>query len=144
MGMRPSVGCNLMSFVVCSLDRRSPRKSSIVNFSLSIVVASNEEGGFSVVLLQYIQDMLGVDVWTVIISNGNGSSHCAIVDTSSTIQDFTELRSRNSRSASAGWDLVVVTSRSKVELASRCRTVVCTFTTPAWRLLVTSHWTSFS
>jgi hypothetical protein len=135
MGMCPRVGCNLMSFVVCSLDRRSPRKSSIINFSLSVVVASNEEGGFGVVLLQHIQNMLGVDVWAVIISNGNGSSHCAVVDTGSTIQDFTELGSRNSRSASAGWDLVVVTSRSEVELASRCRTVVCAFATPAWSML---------
>jgi hypothetical protein len=131
MGMRPSVGCNLMSFVVCSLDRRSPREGGVIDLSLSIVVASNEEGGFGIVLLQYIQDMLGVDVWTVIISNGNGSSHCAIIDTSSTIQNFTELGSRNSRSASSGWDLVIVTSRSEVELASRCRTVVCAFATPA-------------
>jgi hypothetical protein len=120
-----------MSFVVCSLDRRSPRKSGVINFSLSIVVASDEEGGLGIVLLQYIKDMLGVDVWTVIISDGNGSSHRAIIDTGSTIQNFTELGSRNSRSASAGWDLVIVTSRSEVELASRCRTVVCAFAAPA-------------
>jgi hypothetical protein len=133
-----------MSFVVCSLDRRSPRKSGVINLSFSVVVASNEEGGFGIVLLQYIQDMLGVNVWAVIISDGNGSSHCAIVDTGSTIQDFTELGSRNSRSASAGWDLVIVTSRSEVELAPRCGTVVCAFATPAWSMLGSGYPISFS
>ena len=130
MGMRPSVGCNLMSFVVCSLDRRSPGKSGVVNFSLSIVVTSDEEGGFGIVLLQDIQNMLGVDVWAVIISNSNGSSYCAVVDTGSTIQNITELRSRNSRSASAGWNRVIIASRGVVELTSRCCTVGCAFATP--------------
>jgi hypothetical protein len=130
MRMRPSVGCNLMSFVVCSLDRCSPRKSGIVNLSFAVVVTSDEEGGFGVVLLQDIQNMLGVDVWAVIISDSNGSSHCAVVDTGSTIQNITELRSRNSRSASAGWNRVVVASRGVVELTSRCSTVSCAFATP--------------
>jgi hypothetical protein len=131
MRMCPSVGCNLMSFVVCSLNCRSPGKSGVVNFSFAVVVASDEEGSFGIVLLQHIQNVLGVNVWAVIISNGNGSSHCAIVDTSSTIQDLTELRSGDSGSASARRDLVVITSRCEVELTSRCSTVICAFATPA-------------
>lgn len=136
MGMSPSMGCNLMSLVVCSLDGRSPRKSGIVDLSLTVIVASNEESCLSIVLLQYVQDMLGVDVRAVIVSNGNGTSHCAIVDTSSTIQDVTKLGSRNGRSASARWDFVVVASRCEVELTSRCGTVVSAFATPAWSMLV--------
>lgn len=131
MRMSPSVRCNLMSFVVCSLDRRGPRKSGVVNLSLSIVVSSDEEGCFRIVLLQYIQDMLGINVWAVIVGNGNGARHCAIVDTCSTIQDIAELGSRNSRGTSARWNLVVVASRCVVELTSRCRTVVSAFATPA-------------
>jgi hypothetical protein len=135
MRMCPSVGCNLMSFVVCSLDCRSPRKSGVVNFTFAVVVASDEEGGFGIVLLQYVQNMLGVDVWAVIVSNSNGSSHCTIVDTGSAVQDVTKLGSSDSRSASTGWDLVVIASRCEVELTSRCSTVVCAFTTPAWNML---------
>jgi hypothetical protein len=124
-----------MSFVVCSLDCRSPRKSSIVNLSFAVVVASDEEGGFGIVLLQYVQNMLGVYVWAVVISNGNGSSHCTIVDTSSTIQDTTKLGSGNSRCASARRDLVVIASRCEVELTSRCSTVIRAFTTPTLSML---------
>jgi len=144
MGMSPSMGCNLMSLVVCSLDGRSPRKSGIINLSFSVVVASDEESCLSIVLLQYVQDMLGIDVRAVIVSNGNGSSHCAIVDTSSTIQDVTKLGSRNGRSTGTRWDLVVVASRCEVELTTRCRTVVCTFATPAWSTLVKNHYMSVS
>lgn len=139
VGMSPSVRCNLMSLVVCTFDRRSPRKSGIVNFSFAVVVASDEKGCLGIVLLQYIQDMLGVDVWTVIVSNGNGSSHCAVVNASSTIQDIAELRSCNSGSTSARWNLVVVASRCVVELTSRCRTIVSAFATPAWRTLILNH-----
>ena len=129
--MRPSVGCDLMSFVVCSLDCRSPRKGGVVDLSLAVVITSDEEGCFGIVLLQYIQNMFGVDVWAIIISNGNGSRHCAIVDTSSTIQDIAELGSCNIGSASTRRDLVVVTSIGEVELTSRCSTVGRAFATPA-------------
>ena len=144
MRMSPGVRRNLMSFIICSFDSRGPRKSGVVNLSLTVVVTRDEKGGFGIVLLQHVQDMLGVDVRTVIVSNGNGSSHCAIIDSSSTIQNITELGSRNSRSASARWNLVVVASRCEVELTSRCRTVVRAFATPAWSTLVSDNKVFFS
>jgi len=139
MGMSPSMRCDLMSLGVCSLDGRSPRKSGIVDLPLSVVVSSDEEGCLSIVLLQYVQDMLGIDVRAVIVSNGNGSSHCAVVDTSSTIKDITELGSRNSRSTGTRWNLVVVASRCEVELTSRCRTIVSAFAAPACSMLMSNH-----
>jgi hypothetical protein len=82
-------------------------------------------------LLQDIQDMIGVDIRTVIIRDSNGSSHCAVIDTSSAIWDITKLGSCNRRGAAARWDGIVVTGRAIVELTSRGSTVVSTFTTPA-------------
>lgn len=132
MRMCPSVRCDLVSFVVCSLDCCSPRESGIINFSLAIVVASNEECGFGVVLLQDIQDMLGVDVRPIVISYGDSSSHRAVVDASSTIWDVAELGSCNRGSAATRWNGIVVTPWTIVELTSRGSTVLGTFTTPAW------------
>lgn len=131
MRMCPSVRCDLMSFIVCSFDCGSPRESSIINLSLAVVVASDEECGFGVVLLQDIQDMLSVDVRPVIIRDSNGSCHGAIIDAGSTIRDITKLGSRNGRGVAACWDGVVVTRGAIVELTSRGSTVVSTFATPA-------------
>ena len=131
MRMRPSVRCDLMSFVVCSLDCCSPRESGIINFSLAIAVASDEKCGFGVVLLQDIQDMLGVDVRPIVISDSDGSSHRAIIDASSTIRDVAELGSCNSGGAAPRWNGIVVTPGTIVELTSRGSTVFSAFATPA-------------
>lgn len=129
--MCPSVRCNLMSFIVCSFDCRSTRESGIINLSLAIVVAGDEECGFGIVLLQDIQDMISIDIRPIIISDGNGSSHCAIVDASSTIWDISEFGSCNRRGAAARWNGIVVTRGAIVELTSRGSTVVGALTTPA-------------
>lgn len=119
--MRPCVGRNLMSLCIHPLNYVN-EFLSLVNLSLGVVVAGDEEGGLSIVLLEKIEDMCsGVLHRSVII----GDSHVAwvftgpksTIDTGTSIGYRTNLCSRDGLGALALRLLVFRAARTVFVLA---------------------------
>lgn len=62
-----------MTLRVHAFDKCCPGVGCAVNLALAQVVARDEEGSLRFVLLQEIEDLGRVDVWTIIVSD----SYCA-------------------------------------------------------------------
>lgn len=58
-----------MALRVHAFDKCCPGVGCTVDLALAQVVARDEEGSFRFVLLEKIEDLGRVDVWTIVISN---------------------------------------------------------------------------
>ena len=93
--MRPGVTSNLMAGSVHLLDDSGPFSGGIVNSTLAVVDTSNKEGSLHLVLFEKIKNIVSIDVWTVIISDGNGAGLSARVDAATTILNIAKLGTSN-------------------------------------------------
>lgn len=113
--MTPSMTSELMTIGVhpsddCRIDGRG-----IIDLALAIVNSCHEESRFGIIALEYVQHIGGIDIWSVIVSQGDSTRHVALVDASPTIQNIPKLRTGITCSRSAGWSFVGITTRSVVK-----------------------------
>lgn len=80
----PSVRSDLMAVVVHLLDDTSP---VLINGTLSDVVTGDEECGMGTTCFKLSHNVLGVDVWTIVVCNGDGSRVVADVDTTTAVRN---------------------------------------------------------
>lgn len=122
----PRVGGDLVTFSYHTSDNGSP---SLINGTLANIDASDEEGGLEASRVELVQDLVSVDVWTIVIGDGDRSWLAASVDTSTTIRDATLLRTGIVASTSSSGGFVGVTAGAKVEEAVRSVAVLCSIST---------------
>lgn len=116
--MRPGVGGKLVALSVGTLDRGCVLGSG-VDLALVDVVASDEEGGLSVVGLEYVQNVVGVLLlWAIVVSDGYRARGRALVDTSTSVLNISDLRTGNGGSVVSGRSLVLGASRTELVLAT--------------------------
>jgi hypothetical protein len=127
----PCVAGNLMSFGDHSLDDSRPRCSGIINGTLVDVDTSDEKGSLCAVGLKLIQDASCVDIWAIIIGNGNSSRDFTGVDTCSTVQDIADLGTSDAGSAGSSWGLVGITCRSIFEQAVGSHAILISLSAPS-------------
>jgi hypothetical protein len=93
------------------------------------VVASDEEGGLSVVALEDVQDVGGKGrLWAIVVGESNGARVDTVVDTSATVLDVAKLGASNRRGVGAGRGLVLGASRAELVVAAGRVAVVVTGT----------------
>lgn len=114
--VRPSVRSDLVTLGDHALDGTAPL---LINGTLSDVDTSDEEGSLEARRSEFVQDLISVDVWAVIIGNGNGSRGAASIDTLTTIGNVAFLGASIITSAGSSGSLVSVTTWAEVEEAVR-------------------------
>lgn len=128
----PSVGSNLVTIGNHAADDSTPL---LINGTLSKVDTSNEEGGLETGSSELVQDLVSVNVWTIIVSDGNGSGLAARINTSPTVGDTALLRTGIVACAGSSRGLVGIAGRAKIEQAVRSIAVV-------WGVSTVSLWSS--
>jgi hypothetical protein len=116
----PGVGSDLMAIVIHLLDDACP---VFVNGTFSDVVSSDEEGSVGSTCLKLGHNVLGVDVWAIVVGDRNGSWVVADVNTSTTVGNGSLSRAVVIAGGCSSRSLVGIARRSKVEQAVRCLTV---------------------
>jgi hypothetical protein len=117
----PGVTGNLVALGVHVGNNAAP---VLVDCTLAIVIASNEESGLRVLCSELRHDLLSVDIWAVVIGDGNGLGLQALADTDATICDSAELGASIILSGCSDRGLVSIAAWPKVDLAVRCGAVV--------------------
>lgn len=65
--MTPRVAGNLVALSMHTPDHRRPRIGGVVDLALPKIVSGDEEGGLRAVARQYVQDSIGVNIWSVVV-----------------------------------------------------------------------------
>ena len=110
--VRPGMGSDLVTFGLHALDDSGPL---LIDSTLADVVTGNEEGGLESGSVELVKNLVSVDVWAIIVGDGNGACLLASIDTATTIRN-TSLHGTSvvaSRSSNRG--LVGITARTVVE-----------------------------
>jgi hypothetical protein len=103
--------------------------SSRVDSTLADVDACDEEGSLETVLGELIKDTVGVDVWTVVVSDSDSSRSLTSVDTLASICYVALLRTSVVACACTSWGLVGIAGRAEVDKTVRSSTMVLGGTT---------------
>lgn len=119
--VRPGVGSDLVTLCDHASDDSTPL---LINGTLAKVNTSDEEGSFETGSSELIQDLVSVDVWTVIVSNGNGSWLATRVDASTAVVDIALLGTGIVTGGSSSRCLVGIAAGTKFEQAVRSIAVV--------------------
>jgi len=114
--VRPSVTGNLVALRIHSLDDTTP---VLVNGTFADIVTSYEEGSLCVVLVKLSQNIVSVDVWTVIISQSNSVLLHTRADTYTAVLDISKLRTGVVAGCGTVWCLQSIATRAEVNLAIR-------------------------
>jgi len=125
------VRSDLMSRRIHALNDSGPSSGSIVNCTLSKVVTGNEEGCLCVICRKQIDQIVGIDVWSVVEGDGNGTRYFARIDTFASIIDVTKLRTRNSGSVGSSRHLVGIASWSILEETVGSCAIFIAYTAPS-------------
>jgi hypothetical protein len=129
--VRPCVTGNLVAFGDHTRDDSRPGGGSIINGTLGVVVAGDEESGLHVVRLEKIKDAVRINVGTVVESKSNISGVDARVDALATVLDVAELGTSNILSAFAIWHLVAVAARAVIDQTVRRCAVFLSVSAPS-------------
>ena len=121
----------LMAFIIGTLDNGRPPIGGIVDLAFSIVVSSHEKGGLGIVLLEDVENIVGINVWPVIVSQGNCARDGTVINACTTVRDGSVLWTSNGRCVATMRDCVIIASRTVVVLTTRGSTIVCSLTAPA-------------
>jgi len=111
--MGPCVRSDLVAVVVHLLDDTRP---VLVDGALADVVTSDEERGVGSSCLEQFHNAFSVNVWTIVVGDGNGSRVVADVDAPTAIRNASEL-----------WARVVAGACSSRSLVGVCCTISNTF-----------------
>lgn len=112
----PSVRSDLVTLGDHTLDDTAPL---LINRTFADVDTGNEEGGLEASRSELVQNLVSVDVWAVIVSDGNGSWLAASVNTTTTVRNATLLRASIVASAGSSRGLVGITTGTEVEKTVR-------------------------
>lgn len=85
-----------------------------VDSTLANIDSSNKECSLETVLRKLVKNPIGVDVWSVVVSDGDSSSLLASVNASSSVLDIALLRASIIASAGTTRRLVGVTTGAEV------------------------------
>jgi hypothetical protein len=80
---------------------------------------------------ELIKDAVGIDVWTVIVGDGDSSRSLTGVDTLTSICYIALLRTSIIAGAGASWGLVGIAGRAEIDKTVRSSTMVLGSTTVA-------------
>jgi hypothetical protein len=69
--MGPCMGCNMVPSGVHTLDKSGPRVRGIINLTFSKIVSGDEKGCFGIVLIQQVENVRCVNIWSIVIRQGN-------------------------------------------------------------------------
>jgi hypothetical protein len=119
--VRPSMAGNLMALGVHVLDNTPP---VLINGAFAKVVASNEEGCVGVARLELCHNLLSVDIWAIIVGDGDGLRLQALPNTNATILNCAQLSTSIIASGGSIRGLVSIATWTKVDLAIGCSTVL--------------------
>jgi hypothetical protein len=114
--MGPGVRCDLVTFSDHTLDDSTPL---LVNSTLADVDTSDKESGLETSGVEFVQDLVSVDVWAVVVGDSNGSWLKAAVDAGTAVLNTAQLRASIIASAGTSRSLVGITTRSIIEEAIR-------------------------
>lgn len=117
----PGVGSDLVAVGDHTPDDSLPL---LVDSTLADVVTGDEEGGLEASSGELVKNLVSVDVWAVVVGDGNGSSLATGVDTGTAVSDVALLRASIIASAGSSRGLVGVAARTKVEQAVRSIAVI--------------------
>ena len=95
------MACNLVPLSDHARNDRGPCLARVVDCTFVKVDTGNEEGGFGIVCFELIQYVIGVDVRTVIVSNGDGVWDDTLVNAFSAVFLVSELGTRRVASAAS-------------------------------------------
>lgn len=115
---------NLMSLSDHTRYDRWPLRALVVNRTFVNVDTSDEERCFGIVGCELVEYTAGVDIWPVIVCNGNGVWDDAIIDAFATIWLAAELCTRGIASATSSRNFVGIAGRAILEAAVWCCAVV--------------------
>lgn len=118
---------------VLAPDDGWPGHARVVDLTLAVVVARDEERSLGVILLEEIQEVGGIGARTVVVGHGHSALGSTGIDASAAVRNTAKLGSRQSCGVRARGYLVGVTGRSVLKLAVRRRAVVLTGTAVASR-----------
>lgn len=104
-----------MSLVNHAGDDCRPGSGSIVNGSLSKVVSSDEESSLHIKLLELVKHVVGVDIRSIIISNGNRSGYLARIDSLATVGNGAELGTREVASVVSIGNSICIAAVAKIK-----------------------------
>lgn len=130
--VRPGVGGNLMLLFNHPLDDVGPSFGR-VDGTLVDVDTGHEEGGLCVLGLEKVQQFFSVNVWAIVVSEGNSAWLDATVDTLSTIYLVSKLGTGSVAGTTSTWYLVAVTAWAKLEVAVRRLAVLSRITAVSFK-----------
>jgi hypothetical protein len=85
--MRPCVTSDLMARLVHALDELRVACRIIVYLALSHVVARDEKGCFRIVFIQDVENLLSINIWSIIEGQSHVALVCAVVNACSSIAE---------------------------------------------------------
>ena len=91
--MRPGVAGNLVTLSNHSLDDSRPARRR-VDSTLANVNSGDKKGGFEAIFSKLIKDLVGVDVWSVIVGDSHSTRVLTSVDASPSVLNITLLWAR--------------------------------------------------
>jgi len=112
----PCVGCDLVALGNHALDHVGPLRCA-VNGALAKVDTSHEESSLKASSSELVEDAVGVNVWTVVVGDGDCSSLLAGIDTATSVCDIALLRTRVVACASSTRSFVGIASWAEVNQA---------------------------
>lgn len=132
--VRPSVRGNLVTVGDHTIDDIAPL---LIDSTLAKVDTGDEESGLETGSSELVKNLVSVDVWTVIVGDGNSSWLAAHVDTSTTILNAAFLRASIIASSGSSRSLVGIAGRTVVKQAVRSVAVLRSVSTVS--LLLSEH-----
>jgi hypothetical protein len=129
----PCVRCDLMAGSMHAFNHIWPWFSRVIDFSLAEVVSSDKKGPCCFVLVEQIENMTSVKIWSVVEGQSNCAGYRAGIDTGPAISDLRRSGLGTSvSSCGRTWrNFVRITPRSVVDLAVGCSTVLDCISTPS-------------
>lgn len=116
--VRPGVGGDLVTLCNHAADDICPRSSG-VDGALSNIDSGHEESGLEAIRRELIKHSVSVDVWAIVICDGNSARCLAGVDATSSICDVALLGSWIITSAGTCRCLVRIACRAEINLTIR-------------------------
>lgn len=101
-----------MTFVIHALDHGAPL---LINSTLANVDTRDEECGLEAGGSELVENLVSVDVWAVVVGDGNGSGLQAAIDTGTAVLNAALLGTSIVASAGSSRSLVGITARTEVE-----------------------------
>lgn len=98
----------------------------------TIIITRHEKSRFRLILIKQIQDLICIDIWTIIESDGHLSRVYAIEHFAWAVENISQLRPRNAWRVCSSRYCVCITSGAKLELTIGCLTMIFREKSVSW------------